>query len=134
MTSTRATGNSFQKAKIHLSIPRLTPSNNKLIRMHYMELYNLNKTWLWEITYASAEAGLNIPIATPKEKRTVNIISYRKRRLDPDNFEGGLKPLIDALKKRNLIYDDHEKYIDLKAYQAIEKDRQRTEITISWEF
>ena len=120
-------------SELHLSIPRLTPSNNQLLRMHYMTRHNLNITWRWAVVAAILEEDLAPPPdAKKEERRVVIIISYRPRRLDPDNYTGGLKPLLDALKKRNLIYDDHEKYIDLRPFQRAERDRQRTEVIISW--
>jgi len=118
--------------EILLSIPRLTPSNNVLLRMHYMARHLLNAIWLWEVTAAALEIKEAIPMPIKKERRVVKIISYRPRRYDPENNSGGLKPLLDALKKRNLIYDDHEKYIDLQAEQVVDKDNQRTEVIISW--
>ena len=118
--------------ELFLSIPRLTPSNNVLLRMHYMARHLLNTIWLWEVTAAAQEAYMICPCSIGKYKRAVKVVSYRKRRLDPDNFTGGLKPLIDALKKRYFIYDDHEKYIDLQPEQVVDKDNQRTEVIISW--
>lgn len=118
--------------KIFLSIPRLTPSNNVLLRMHYMKRHQLSKTWLQEVTIAAVESKLGTlpPFVRKEERRTVIVISYRRRRLDPDNYAAGLQPLLNALKKRGLIWDDHEKYIELRCFQRTERDYPRTEVLI----
>ena len=66
-------------------------------------------------------------VGVPKK---VKIISYRKRKCDKDNFEGGLKLLIDALKYIGLIFDDSPKWLKLEAQQQIDRNFPRTEIFI----
>lgn len=117
----------IKKMPYLIVIDRLTPSNNKILRLHWTKRRKLNDYWIWELIVAT---DWRVPRAKEKEKRKVKIVSYRKRRMDPDNFTGGLKPLIDALVKRQLIWDDHVKYLELETEQRLDKDWQRTEILI----
>lgn len=117
----------MKKMPYLIVVDRLSISSNVLLRMHWAERRKLNIEWEWELALAT---DWRIPDVKEKEKRKVKIISYRKRRLDPDRFVGGLSPLIDALKKRRLIWDDHVKYLDLETEQRLDKNWQRTEILI----
>jgi len=49
--------------------------------------------------------------------------------MDRDNIWASHKQLIDALKELGLIWDDSEKYIDLRVFQ-LEHPEQKTEIFI----
>ena len=117
--------------ELHLVIPRLTPSLNKLIRMHWRERQKLMKTWDWEVKAAMSETYREIRFEHPK--RNLRIISYRKRISDEDNFVGGLKPLIDALVLNHLLVDDSNKFMVLEPRPSQERDlkNQRTEIIIT---
>ena len=117
------------------TIPRLTPSNNELLRMHHMERAKLNNTWFWEIKAAANAFEHNrdvIPRCAAPVKRGVRIVSYRKQKMDADNFFGGLKPLIDALVSVRLIWDDSPDLLELKAEIQLDMDNQRTHIELSF--
>jgi len=117
----------------HFEIPRLTPSNNVLLRMHHMDRAKLNNTWHWEVKAAINDfehSRGEIPVSG-KDKRGVKIVSYRKQKMDTDNFYGGLKPILDALVCHYLIWDDGPKFIELKAEIRIDLDNPRTVIEIS---
>jgi len=60
----------------------------------------------------------------------VKFISYRVSLLDEDNFNGGLKPLIDCMKEMDIIYDDAPDFFSYEAEQVRVKSKseQRTEI------
>ncbi len=64
-------------------------------------------------------------------KRKVRIISYRKRIMDPDNFVGGLKPLIDALVLNHLLVDDSNKFMILEPKQERDIKIQSTHVIIT---
>lgn len=110
-------------------LPIVTPSPNVLLRMHWTErrkIKNDYMTWL-----AMANANDDKYKAKWKEKRKIQIISYRKRLLDPDNLVGSFKLLIDAVQETGLIFDDSPEYlILLPSEQEIDRENQRTEITI----
>lgn len=109
-------------------MPRLTPSLNKLIRMHWRERQKLQQTWDWEVKAAMRETYQEITFDHPK--RRVRIISYRKRIMDTDNYIGGLKPLCDSLISNHLLVDDSNKFMVLDASQERDLKRPRTEVII----
>jgi len=115
---------------LKLIIPRVTPSLNEWQRKHWRSRKKINETWQWEIFIAymqkeRSEQGQAI------NKKEITVISCRKQLCDPDNFIGGLKPLIDALKNNKLIVDDSPEWIELEAFQEIDIKNPRTEIIIS---
>lgn len=110
-------------------MPRLTPSLNKLIRLHWRERQKLQQAWDWEVKVAMRETYQEITFDHPK--RNVRIISYRKRISDEDNFVGGLKPLIDALVHNHLLVDDSNKFMTLDPRQERDLKIQRTEVIIT---
>jgi len=114
--------------EVHLVMPRLTPSLNKLLAMHWRERQALNRTWDWEVKVAMRETYEEITFDHPKRK--VRIISYRKRIMDSDNFVGGLKPMIDALVLNHLLVDDSNKFMILDPKQERDLKNQRTEVII----
>ena len=66
----------------------------------------------------------------PTTKVKVTIVSVRARYLDSGNFVAGCKPILDALKKRNYIFDDSPRWISDSYEQVIDSKNQRTIITI----
>ena len=114
-------------------IKSLTPSLNLLLRMNRWKRMELKENLAWEVFAELQEQNPGYEVITTLRKMKLNIISYRKSFLDRDNFVGGLKTLIDAIKELRIIYDDSPMFLDLEAEQKIEKKRknQRTEITIS---
>lgn len=115
--------------ELHLVMPRLTPSLNKLIRLHWRERQQLQRTWDWEVKAAMRETYQEITFDYPK--RMVRIISYRKRIMDADNYIGGLKPLCDSLILNHLLVDDSNKFMILDASQERDLKTQRTEVIIT---
>lgn len=116
------------------TIPRLTLSNNELLRMHFIVRKDLNATWWWEIKAAINKFEHNrteISRSTGPVKRGVLIVSYRKKKLDDDNFFGGLKPLLDSLVAHKLIWDDNPEVLELRAEIQIDTKDQRTVVEIS---
>ena len=115
--------------EVKLVIPRITPSLNKLLVMHWRERHKLMTTWNWEVKVAMRETYEEIKF--DHLKRKVKIISYRKKICDPDNFIGGLKPLIDALISNFLLIDDSYKFLVLDPCQKKDPKNKRTEIIIT---
>jgi hypothetical protein len=62
----------------------------------------------------------------------VRFIGYRVRPLDPDNFAGSIKDLLDGLRHAALISGDEPWRITLQTYQikVHSKSQERTEIEI----
>jgi len=115
-------------------IPRVTPSNNVLLRMHHMERAKLNNTWHWEIRAAINDwehKYRELVMAGYGEKRRVKILSCRRNQLDKDNLLGGTKPLIDALVHHHLIWNDTPGDMELLVDQKIDRNNIGTYIEIS---
>lgn len=115
---------------IRLILFQLTPSNNRLLRMHYRNRKRLKDSFLWEIKVNLSEQ--DIEINPDPEKRRLSIVSFRKNLMDQDNFIGGLKLLIDGLVDLGLLYDDSPEFLELgKLEQGIDPNNPRTEIYIT---
>lgn len=111
---------------IKFTIPKISQSLNVWQRQHFMVRNRIKKAWVWEVKVTKLNGKW--PEATTKQK--VVITSYRKRRLDQDNFIGGAKPLVDALTKNKLIFDDSPDWVDVEYRQEIDGKNTRTEIEI----
>lgn len=113
---------------VRIILPVVTLSENRLLRMHWTARKAEQHKYLKWLIAAGAQDKMFY--VGEKEKRAVEIYSYRKRRIDPDNLTGGMKPLIDCLRKINLIWDDSPKYLDLTVIQETDGKDPRTEIVI----
>jgi hypothetical protein len=78
-----------------------------------------------------------LDITTPREKsgvqRTlIRFTGFRVRLLDPDNFAGSIKDLLDGLRHAKLIPGDEPDKITLETEQVkvFSRDQERTEIEI----
>jgi hypothetical protein len=106
------------------------PTLNKLLRMHWGTKKRLQDNLDNELEFISKTQlnGGEIPPMflyhqysreQPKKQKRVLIISlWRKKLQDPDNLVGSVKPLVDAIKKAGLIYDDSPEWITLKVKQT----------------
>lgn len=103
---------------IVLKIPVPTPSLNKTRYRHWSAYYAQKKAWREEIWAAKARFYPGQAI-TPPSRAKVRIERYGKQMLDHDNFIGGLKPVIDALKLHALITDDSPDRLELDAQQFV---------------
>jgi hypothetical protein len=63
----------------------------------------------------------------------VRIVGYRVQLLDPDNFAGGCKDLLDGIRHAGIISGDSTKEIDFKTDQIRVRHRyeERTEVEIT---
>jgi len=112
-------------------IPRLTPTNNVLLRTHWRERKRLVEEWFWELKMATQ--ALEIPRPAFGESRRLALISRRCQLADEDNFRGGLKPLLDAMTAAELLFDDGPKFLRLQAAQVKVRRRaeERTELRLT---
>ena len=112
----------------------ITPSLNKLLRKHWAtrkrDRLALGKLIWYSFLMQNSRPDLDAPIILLRKCR-LTISSYRKSLLDPDNFIGGLKEMVDVLKNIRLIYDDSPQYLDLVANQHLSKNKKGTEIRIT---
>lgn len=95
---------------VELVIPVASPSLNKYAFAHWRVQYRDKQQWFAQLLVASRKS--NATKATGK--RRVVVRRYGRRALDVDNGYGGLKPILDGMRKLGLILDDDAKYLDLK--------------------
>jgi len=107
-------------------LPIVTNSPNRLLRIHWSERYKLQKDYGYLLNAAIEDRHK----VKPGEKRQLEIYSYRKQLLDPDNLVGSVKLLLDAIEEAGLIWDDSPEYLSLSVSQEIDRENPRTEIII----
>ena len=106
-----------------LHIPALPPSLNKTSRMHWRAQRRLNDNRrLWIRAYLP-EYYLK-PIVRMRCKITL----HHSRPYDTDNAYGAVKPVVDALRAWQLIFDDTKEYLDLTVEQA--KSNRKKPLTV----
>lgn len=97
-----------------VEIPMPTPSLNKLRKMHFHAVKRLRDQYtvlLRAATNAFNRAG-------PHQFRQVTIERHGARLLDYDNLVGGCKPLIDALCRSGLLWDDSPRHCQVTYTQT----------------
>jgi len=107
-------------------LPIVTSSPNKMLRCHWTERYKIQKDY-GILLNAAIEDKHKVKTEQP---RRVEIYSYRKQLLDPDNLVGSVKLLLDAIEEAGLIWDDSPEYLSLSVFQEIDRHNPRTEIVI----
>lgn len=112
---------------ITIEIPLPTPSLNKLQRMHFHARKRLRDSY--ERIFRARTTSLTR--ALPSQFRRVKIVRYGPRQLDHDNLVGGCKPVLDALKRAGLIWDDSPAFlaVDYRQLKAAPK-QARTVVSI----
>ena len=90
----------------YLHIPEASPSRNVFHHKHWRVEHTAKARWEKMILVESRVA--RVPKATGP--RRVLFRRFGKRKLDHDNFIGGLKGPIDCLRKLGLLLDDDEKH------------------------
>jgi len=116
--------------KISMTLPFLTKSNNKLLRMHYRHRMKLKEQYSWELFVWINQSETPHKDMMAEGKRKAHIISYRQKLMDDDNFVGGLKPLIDVLVEFGLLKDDNKEWVELIPEQRVDSGNTRTEIIL----
>lgn len=100
---------------ITLAIPEASPSLNEHKWKHWSHHLRLRKHWSMLVLIAKNEA--RVTNQAPLDKVRVKIIREGHRKLDHDNFVGGLKSLIDSLREQRLIVDDSPEHMTLQTEQ-----------------
>lgn len=96
-----------------LEIQGVPPSLNKVLRMHWTAKTRLNNAWYYLVREKMPEHYLK-----PFVKMRCSVILTHSRAYDHDNAYGAVKPVIDALKRWKLIFDDTPEYLDLEVVQV----------------
>ena len=115
-----------------LVIPRLPISPNKLRYQHWRKAHRDKNDWLEQV-WAALKPNQRVQCAE-KERKQVKVALFSPYRpLDPDNAHGALKPILDALKGNQLIYDDAAEWLEysVSQHKLATKKEARTEIVIT---
>lgn len=97
-----------------IDIPVPTPSLNQLQRMHFHALRKLRDRF----TVICRAHVTMLNRARPYQNRRVTIERRGVRLLDYDNLVGGCKPLVDALCRSGLLWNDSPKYCQITYRQT----------------
>ncbi|KKN40934.1 hypothetical protein LCGC14_0728170 [marine sediment metagenome] len=121
-----------------LEIDEIPAGLNKLTRMHWSARMKLLHRWDWLIIAAKGRKRW-----APSEKAKVTIERHSAGTLDHDNFIGGLKLVIDALRLRystsgnliggnNIIKDDDAAHVEHGEHKQVrcKRGEQKTIIKI----
>lgn len=109
---------------VTLTIDKASPSLNELQGLHWVRLRARNLEWLNLVCAAKLNAGLHgMPMF---ERAKVHIMRQGAKLLDEDNLAGGMKPLIDSLRKLGIIVDDSPDRMSLTVEQRIGKPKRTT--------
>lgn len=101
---------------IVLHIPEASPSLNQIIGKHWTHYRKFR--YHWSVLVLVAKNQSSIGPWKPLQRASVRITRESYRLLDPDNFVGGLKVLIDGLRDQGLIVDDSPDHISLIGEQV----------------
>lgn len=108
---------------IQATIPGPLPSLNALLKMHWAKRKRLKDQYILILPKRQRRI---------KKKTAVGIeVFHKTRRFDTDNLYGAVKPILDALRHNNLIYQDSPRWIDLNVSQSLDRVNPRTEIYVS---
>ncbi len=125
---------------MRLLIPFPTPSLNQYLAMHWRTRAKLKSKMLMAVLTqhtVAARVGWSrnwVVFAVGLDKKAlVRITRYGSRMLDDDNFRGGAKPLVDALKDAGLIVDDSPKWMTAE-YKQVKCTRKEawTEVEVTY--
>ena len=98
-------------------------SRNVLDRLHWAVKRKLKQEYALLIRNKMRTKPHYKELITEPTFFKLEIVSYRKRYLDFDNFVGGCKQLIDAMIEEKFIWDDSPKYLDLRVKQVLNKEK-----------
>ena len=112
-----------------ITIPVIVPSVNETNKLHWGARDRLKRSFVAHIRGAIHDMDMKINKLEKPKKRRVRIYSFRKKVMARDHSWASHKQMIDALKELGLIWDDSEKYIDLRVFQ-LEHPEVKTEIFI----
>lgn len=110
---------------IVFELPERTPTLNRLLGMHWSTYHKIAKRYkemVWAMTLRSK---------TAISHRVVRITRRSPATLDDDNLRGGCKPILDALKKAQLIVDDSPFWVTV--FYVQQKSRSQTTLVEIWE-
>lgn len=114
----------METSKIEIKVTA-TPSLNKV------------KKWQarhgWMKKYLKELAGYEFVLKKANGFRFIDIIRYGSKEFDNDNFVGGCKNLVDAIKKKGFIVDDSSKWVKINYQQIRCRRGEEKTVVFIWE-
>jgi Holliday junction resolvase RusA-like endonuclease len=95
-----------------MEIPDVPPSPNRVLGKHWKTAAGEKDKWIMWVRAKRPEVHLK-----PIVKMRLRVILAHSRAYDYDNAVASLKPVIDALKRWQLIFDDSPEFLDLTVEQ-----------------
>jgi len=107
--------------EVFVELNRVPPSLNKYLHMHWRSRRKLQKAFDMQVFAEWINQGKFV--FTNPVKLTFLFCFPRKRCRDRDNYIGGTKPIIDALKRTFIFRDDAEWIKDIQVRFSTGKER-----------
>ncbi len=107
-------------------------SQNVLNTLHWSKKHKIKKEWMKAVMVAMCEPSPRIKKARFGAKYRLSYLHIRqKRRIirDHDNLVAGSKPLQDALRDMDFIFDDDIEYIGRPKHNQVEGEKNMIVIT-----
>lgn len=111
---------------IRFELPFATPSQNVLQKWHWSR-----RSKLRDDVQMLIRCQMRSPLTPIKVKMGVEVTRMGARELDYGNLVGGCKPVIDAIVREGLLYDDSPTWL-IEDYRQLRvaKDAERTVILV----
>jgi len=113
---------------IVLNFDEATPSINVHYGHHWSKKHKLRMRWHWLVKAEVRRQQISIPPKWAKAK--ICIERHGPRLLDSDNCRAGMKPLIDALVREEIILDDNPNVIGEPEVKQIVSKERRTRVYV----
>lgn len=84
----------------------------------------------WKRKFKSRMKNYELLALRTKKKMTLTIQRYGSRVYDTDNYHGGCKPLIDAIKETGLIVDDRPEWCDVVYLDQVKCKRGEGKVVV----
>ena len=115
------------KKQISFIIPRVPPSLNTMLRVHWHERQKEQERWNIYALSCWLAKGKQVFLKPVKLSYAISFSSNRKR--DLDNYIGGTKYITDALKKNFFFRDDSSWVVSIEVQFANGKEGTLVTIT-----
>jgi len=115
-----------------LTIPAVPPSPNRVLGKHWSAKAGEKDKWILLVRSQALPPikgrAYPLDVSSLQQRKKVTITLCHSREYDPDNIYAAVKPVLDALKHWQWIWDDSAEWIDLMVAQ--EKCKRKEAHTI----
>ena len=114
---------------VTFTIPRVPPSPNEVMRMHWGDRRKLWPMWRQEIAVALSPEQREEIWKWRQARILVSIHQRRRKLLDHDNLYGSVKPILDGIVRCGWVGDDSPEFLCLQRVTQ-EIGKPETRITV----